>query len=99
MCRAVRVWVCLARGAKLGEQISQTGDAESGALGIQVRGAGHLAVQAWGDLGMKNLGVEVQLSKAGVLSVQEYRSWHGGAQGHMTQLERLSVPCLLGFWD
>lgn len=55
-------------------------------------------MQAWGKLSMQNLGVEVQLSKFGVLGVQGYRSWHGGAQNHMTLLERLLVPCLLGFW-
>lgn len=83
----------------LGEQISQMGDPESEALGIEVSRAGGPAVQAWGDLGMQNLWVEAWLSKDGVLGVQRYRSWHGKAQGHMTQLRRLPVPCLLGFWD
>lgn len=42
--------------------------------------AGGLALQPWGNLGMQNLGVEVQLSKVGVQGGQGYRSWHGGAQ-------------------
>lgn len=46
------------------------GDAGSGALRIQVSRAGRLAVQAWGDVGMEDLVVEVQLSKAEGLGVQ-----------------------------